>query len=897
MGICEAAEQPSLIPESEIMALQKELASPGGSAVAARRTMKNIVRKTSALLQEAPEAPNRFAVLGIMFQAQKTLLAQANTERNGEALFLTCEALAEAPDEYAEIRLEADLLLSERELSDKDATLAERAEALAEVVERYKGTPAEARSLLMGALIVRKLDAPEFENSILYVLNEKYADDHEVIEFRRRFLKVSRLDLVFSGMHSRVDGTTLVFPADTMGHMSLMVFWSKNEPGIETYLAMQKEELAKYPGLIDVFSFNVDELPDGGESVLKEHGLDWTIMALPGGRRSQAYRTYAQVDPCSLLVNEYGVTVIRPEVAHGPHAPLDGSRVSDGRYMAHLQSLFIGECLVGEGDGDEHRTSNIEHRTSKLETIQACFVPPPFRYRLTREEALANYTKAARLCAEAIRDKPKADDISALRDRRIIALLGMWNTACEPRYLEEAVKESKAALAAKPALGAPGTMPKALVPGADVVPRFCLAKAALRENRGRAEQVVRTFVEQCGGKEAPAAAMVAAAILSIEGRSRELLDGYRATLLDQVAEDPRFYSFTSFLRDRHHQYRLLNANYAHRVRGARWYIMGHDYSWPTNYLPVIELKKLDGSELTLPKDTNGKLTLLTFVEPPADGISDYEPRGGHMMGYAESVSTKHVNKDINYVTAFLTDNADHVSFLMKTNGWSCQPVLVPGGLANPMVRQLGVYSADRLPNVFLLRRDGSIAWRASGLWYKNEYGFPWANCLGMKFQVEVCEVEHAYRALEDGDYKEAARVFAGPYLPWDPDRFGWRPPRYHGRALAFMGLKEWEAALESIDTAIDAQKLHHFRGKRRKWANQWRKDAVTVIVEKPDDVLVELWATKAVILDKLGRKEDAASVRKRSEEPVQPGSENIYWLFHQRLKNWRMNKQKAGESW
>jgi hypothetical protein len=122
--------------------------------------------------------------------------------------------------------------------------------------------------------------------------------------------------------------------------------------------------------------------------------------------------------------------------------------------------------------------------------------------------------------------------------------------------------------------------------------------------------------------------MVAAAILSIEGRSRELLDGYRATLLDQVAEDPRFYSFTAFLRDRHHQYRLLNANYALRARGSRGYIIGNEYSWPTNHLPAIEFKKLDGSKLTLPKDTNGKLTLLTFVETPADGISDYRPRGG-----------------------------------------------------------------------------------------------------------------------------------------------------------------------------------------------------------------------------------------------------------------------------
>jgi len=643
-GVCGAAEQAAPIPESEIIALQKELASPGSSAVAARRTSKNVARKGRALLNEAPEAPNRSAVLGVMLRAQKNLLARANTERNREALFSTCEMLAKAPDAYAELRLEADLLLSERDLSAKDATLAERAEALAEVVERYKGTSAEAKSLLLAALIARKLDAQELERSIMYALDEKYAGDHEVIQFRRRFLKMNRLDLVFSGTHRRVDGTTLVFPADTMGHMSLMVFWSKNEPGIEAYLAMKKEELAKYPGLIDIFSFNVDGLADGGESVLKEHGLDWTIMVLPGGRRSEAYRTYALCDPSALLVNEYGVTVIQPEIGRGTHAPLDSARISDDRYIAHLQSLFIGDVLVAD-----------PRPASSLQAIQSGLVPLPFRYRLTRQEALANYTKAAKLCAEAIKDKPNADDISALRDRRIIALLGMWNTACQPRYLEEAVKESKAALAGKPA------------PGADVVPRFCLAKAALRESSDRAEQVVRTFVEQCGGKEAPAAAIVAAAILSLEGRLRELHDGYRATLLDQYAEDPRFYSFTSFLRDRHHRYRLLNANYAFRQRGSRRYIMGYGYSWPTNSLPAIEFKKLDGSVLTLPKDTNGKLTLLTFVEPPADGISDFKPRGGHMMGYAESMATKHVNKDINFVVAFLTDNADHVRFLLKAN--------------------------------------------------------------------------------------------------------------------------------------------------------------------------------------------------------------------------------------
>ena len=71
--------------------------------------------------------------------------------------------------------------------------------------------------------------------------------------------------------------------------------------------------------------------------------------------------------------------------------------------------------------------------------------------------------------------------------------------------------------------------------------------------------------------------------------------------------------------------------------------------------------------------------------------------------------------------------------------------------------------------VFLLRRNGSIAWRASGLRYKNEFGFPFAMLLGMKVHVQVCDVEFAYRALESGDYMAAAKIFSGPFLPGDRD--------------------------------------------------------------------------------------------------------------------------------
>ena len=65
-----------------------------------------------------------------------------------------------------------------------------------------------------------------------------------------------------------------------------------------------------------------------------------------------------------------------------------------------------------------------------------------------------------------------------------------------------------------------------------------------------------------------------------------------------------------------------------------------------------------------------------------------------------------------------------------------------------------------------------------------------------------------------------------------------------------------------------------------------------VTVNQPDDILVELWATKAVILDKLGRKEEAAQMRKRSAEPAKPDAPSVYKLFHERLKNWRVSNKK-----
>jgi hypothetical protein len=168
---------------------------------------------------------------------------------------------------------------------------------------------------------------------------------------------------------------------------------------------------------------------------------------------------------------------------------------------------------------------------------------------LTTAEALANYEKAEKLCDEAVRQHPAAPDLWIVRNRRIIALLGMWTLAGEPKHLEEAAREARASLAENP--------PR----GADVVPYFCLAKKALRQGDSEPESVLLDLIEKAGGAEAPCSAHAAAAILALYANSRDLHNRYSAPLL--AAPDggnPVLWSIVSFLRDRIYTYRLLKVS-------------------------------------------------------------------------------------------------------------------------------------------------------------------------------------------------------------------------------------------------------------------------------------------------------------------------------------------------
>lgn len=847
------AQQPSSsIPEPGIAALQEELDQGvrGATSVDVRRACKSVVRGAQSLLEKAPEAESRYRVLSIMFEGQKRLLSLEPSEENRNAIFDTCRRLLDAPDEYAEARLEADMLLMDKELSEKNALVDERVKALEKMIAKYRGTPAEWKSLTVGSFVATKLLALDLDDQIRCTMLERFAGDHKVTEYRRNSKITGQTDAVFSGRYEAADGRSIVFPNDRWGHNYLVCFWSQETPKIDDYLLEVKGEQDKYQGRLEVYSFNVDELPDAGEKQLRKLGLDWMALRLPGGRKSLVYRAYAQRDPEAIFVNAQGhvLLVSYPEKTsftaedRARQGELGGRNLSDiakavddERYLAQLQYLFIGDYLVE----DSVKINDIPE--DELRGIQECFTPPPFRYRLGRDESLANYQKAEKICASAIKKYPNAPDLWMVRNRRIIALIGMWNLALEPKHLQAAVEEAKAALATNPPTGA------------DIVPRFCLAKEALRSGESDPEAILSKFIVDSGGNTA--AAFATAAELALEANARTMQEKYRKQLLGTGDEDPALWPVCAFLRDKHHCYRNFWASPGGYSFGReqkykfRDMVSGLGDPMDTGRRLKVEFEKLDGGKFRIPEDASGKMLGIIFAEPSAAA-----PDQSNMMELAKGFAEIYAERGVDAVMAFISEDTNTVKSLVTNAGTNFHAALLPGGLKNPLVQQLGILSADRIPNPLLLRPDGTIAWAISGLEYcafgeRPEYAIG----LAIGSNIEKIRSDAAFDALEKGDFTKALQLFK-EFTPWHAKEDWWLADRLHGRALAYMGLREWKTALTEIDAAI----------------NQRRDDFKSAMCKCHG--VVEMLLTKATILEKLGRGQEAKLERSRAVAESLPHS-------------------------
>lgn len=807
------------IPEESITRLQKTLADLDEveSSTEQRRACKNVVRRAETLLDQYPSAPNRFSALGIMFQGQKALFTMSSSEAYREALLQTAQKLLEAPDEYADVRLGADVVLQQVELARGNSNSHDRAMAMAALADRYRDTSVEAESLMIASMITFDTGHVPLLDAFRRTLSTRFGQDPNVSAFLREKFAASA-PIRFGGTFQRADGKSISLQP---GRTYIACFWSKDAPLLDRKVAEVKDVQARYKGQFEVFSFNLDELPDGGAGTLKRMGLDWTAMLLPGGVDNPAYLSVGGTQLfTTLVVDAYGWASAdragrRSAALHQKYE----AAVESPRLLALMHSLSIGDFLITDPSGPADVESAAELKTYSRETgqykapaltrtsksvpleklgdIQARFVVPPMRYRLTPDQALKNYQKAEQLCGEAIANYADAPDLWIVHNRRIIALLGLWRLSGDTGYLDQAVASARAAQAMN--------LPR----GAGTVPQFCLACSALKRTGADPAQVLANFIEAVGGRNAPGAAVAAALMLSLDAHSVDLYVKYRDMLLGEYVEDPSTWWVGSFLLDRSCSSRLFERALPNRGSDIKT-------NQDARRLLRVNWTTVDGRKVELPDGANGRINAVVFMSPTRDQKAAALQK--RVADHVVRIAASRPRKDIDVIGVYLCDDEKTADGLMKRKTWPFKAVCLSGTKWRTLALQTGIFSPDLVPNVYLVRPDGSVLLALSGVSLDSERADKLTDRIDEA--MRDYDLQLADKALAVGDIKEYAARLATSQPPKNLrlPRYAakWPVPNAHRRKLiwAFMELKDWQSALAAANKSISAHEDPAIKSKR-----------------------------------------------------------------------------------
>jgi tetratricopeptide (TPR) repeat protein len=830
------------ITKETITGLEKALEETreGSSEARQRLAVRRVIRDAEELVAANQNDKSRFLALEFLFRARQQLIALDKDTKHRDELLETCRELLKAPDDLAELRLEADLLLSQAELAKKGANNEARAQALRPFIERYIDTPVGAKVLRLAMVMALELGDNRVLTDLQEMIERRFAGDLEMIKFQRDKLGGQVIGAPFAGIFERSDGKIMRFPMDGLGRSTMLLFWSKNAEGedllkgIAAAALEKKDELA---GRLEIVSINLDELPDAGESFIRSLGVDWKALRLPGGKKHPVYDAFARTDPRIVTMSPTGYTALimtgaarkKEETASTPDygRMLQSSLAREWtwpRYASQLASLMIGDFLVLDPDGGIDPTRPPELKAlakggevkpltrgdkcvpeETLRAIQDCFVMPPLRYRLSHAEIHTNYAKAAELCRKAMADHPSASDLWIVRNRLIIALMGLWKTDSDLAPLEAAITEAKAAMTA----GFPD--------GCDVIARFCITRGELR-NAADTKDLLKRMVKDSGGDAAPGPAFAAASLLALDVADRTSFENFRTTILKGHTEYPMMWTYTAFLLDRHHDYWLFQVPFtAGWSYGKRQdYFLSKGDAEEAHRMLRTELQTDDGKTLRIPEDLEKEWTMIVFSQPGPwsskrdDGLPESPER--LLLELNKFAATRPAG-DVKVMLATFGGDAAAIRAALLTGRYKmdCPVLTIPGGLKNPLVQRLGILSEDDKMNSVLIRKDGRITSALSGL----------VNPIGRGGSIHGNVIsqddEHAIAAaLERGEIQAAKDKILALAPQYDPNALDAKgrkipkPPAYslshlRARAQVYMALKEWDKALVDAEEVVQRQ--------------------------------------------------------------------------------------------
>lgn len=835
MASVNIAAQPSApIPGSQIATMQSQLSEATQIASSARQkiALRRLAREAESTIEENPGAPNRFEVMDVLFRTQQTIFKLQGNEANRQAIFNTCKMLAQAPDEYAEIRWDADLLLSQSQVTRQGGGVQQRALALRDLVDRYLGTAVEKKAVRIALIMAVEAGEARLIEYLDQLISERFADDLAMIAFKRDKLPAQVFGATFYVDLRENNGGLVHFPMDSFGTTTAFLFWSNDKDGQanlkEIAEVLKEQQPDESDRRLKIYSINLDELPDAGESVLREHGLDWPALHLPGGRDSDIYKAYARVDPKFVTISPTGIVSLFQTGGnmHGKGFKrwLGSSKARNWvklDYCAKLQSLASGEFLILDPKGDFDPACPPELKTllpanasgapankpqlersarsvpeATLAAIQSCFIAPPKRYETPYEEALAGYRKAEQLCAQAIKAHRDAPDLWLVRNRQMVALMGMWKITLDNRHLKQAAVQAQAALDA----GYPA--------GADAIARLCIARQALHTPDADAKAILQALTQPNNGKQPTATALAAAALVAMELGDRDTYASIRWTLLDQHAELPSLWPLTAFMLDRYHRFWLYQLPFVSGWIYDRRHVHGINNLAPENVRRFdLPLKTPDGEAVRFPDAAKGKWAILRLYR--------FDQFGLHRDHNQSFIDARPID-NISVFNVVLSDDAQAIhEELSERKNLPAGPVYhLAADVQDRIERQFGMQHDARYPSLLILRPDGSVALAASTLTYR---GMGKRGNIISAFLLRQDEAD-VDAALAKGDLDEAKRL-AFAYLPLGtlgpPEesktskghtRKPVNVPNQHLRARVkvFIAMSDWQAALSDVQLLHDA---------------------------------------------------------------------------------------------
>lgn len=832
------------ISKETIAALDKELneAKAGTSEARQRIAVRRVIRNAEDLVTAHANDTSRFLALEFLFRAYQRLIALDKDAANRKALLETCHQLVKAPDELAGLRLEADLLLTQADLAKQGATAETRAKALRPLVDRYVNTPVAAKVLRMAMVMALELGDNRLVTDLQEMIGQRFASDLEMITFQREKLGGHVLGAPFSGVFKRSDGKMVRLPMDALGRSTMLLFWSKANGGedlLKGIAAAALERKDELNGRLEFISFNLDDLPDAGESFIRGLGVNWQVLRLPGGKKNPVYNAFAREDPRIVTMSPTGYTALIMSGTGRVRVQSDGTpdhgrtlqsalarSWTEPRYVMQLSSLLAGDFLVFDPEGKLDPTRPPELKAFAkgekpqplarvatavpeeiLHAIQGAFVAPPLRYRLSHAEARASYEKAVGLCRKAIKDHPKAPDLWIVRNRLIIALMGLWKNDADLGKLEESVAEAKAALAAS------------YPPGCDVVARFCIAREALRAPAANPQTVISQLVAENGGDKASGSVLSVAAMLSLDAADRRSFEDYRKIILKSHTEYPTMWTFTSSLLDRHHSYWLFQVPFTAGWSYSRreTYFQTRGETDDANRILRTDLSSGEGKPLRIPEGLDSQWTAIVFAKPAPwnskrdDGLP---PSPKNLLKSFANFAASRPAGEVKVLLALLGGDLESARAGLDDpknpkNKVDCPILSVPGGMDSPLIHRLGLLSEDSQLNSVLVNKDGRIAVMLSGLVHQGRDG---ATILNVILREDEKAISAALDRGEIGAAKAKIFALAPPFDPNAVDERGRKLPKptyslahLRARARVYIAFKEWEKALADAEEVVQRQ--------------------------------------------------------------------------------------------